>query len=444
MGPRSWIIPAVLLAAALSGACIGLEDDDGLDDREDRLLDRGQDLNDQDEGFEGPSRTDGTPAPEQASQTGAFAPGPCPFEPEVAVEVECGWLAVPESRVGLSDDSIEVAVAILRTPTSDPAPDPVVFLHGGLGGVALAERWAWLSDLDRWQDHPILATRDLVLVDQRDTGYSRPSLTCSDVEDPSDSHDRFAVDGITLAAYTTPENAADLAALREGLGYDEWNLLGSSYGTRLGAAIVRDHPDGVRSLILDGVYPLDVVPAYHEYPANTVAAFTELDRLADDGWFELLLDSLPRTSSLPTTCVRTGRSGRPSPRNVFRWRRPCPPWSSPGVSTRSPRPPGAGAWPRGCPTRPSCRWRASPTLPSSGPVPHRALRLTSPPHAGRRWELPAGPAQLPAGRRPRRRDVCRQGLPSGARSGGTGTAGGRRRGWCAGCSRTVHAGSPRC
>lgn len=215
-------------------------------------------------------------ATEAAAGAGAFQPGPCPFEPEVAVEVECGWLAVPESRTGLSDDRIEVAVAILRTPAADPAPDPVVFLHGGPGGVALEEHWAWLSELDRWEDHPILATRDLVLVDQRGTGHSRPVLACGEDEDTDACHDRLVAAGITLAAYTTPENAADLAALREALGYDAWNLLGSSYGTRLAAAIVRDHPEGVRSIILDGVYPLDVVPAYHAYPANTVAAFSEL------------------------------------------------------------------------------------------------------------------------------------------------------------------------
>ncbi len=263
MGARHWTVLAMLLAVAvLSAACL--------------VLDEGDTSNDPDDGSTAIARDQEPVATAPTSGVGGFASGPCPFEPEIAVEVDCGWLTVPESRTGLSDARIEVAVAVLRTPASDPAPDPVVFLHGGPGGVALAEHWAWLSDLDRWEDHPILATRDLVLVDQRGTGFSRPSLLCDEDEDPADCHDRLVADGIALAAYSTPENAADLAELREALGYDEWHLLGSSYGTRLAAAIVRDHPAGVRSIILDGVYPLDAVPAYHEYPANTVGAFTEV------------------------------------------------------------------------------------------------------------------------------------------------------------------------
>ncbi|MBN1967478.1 MAG: alpha/beta fold hydrolase, partial [Anaerolineae bacterium] len=40
------------------------------------------------------------------------------------------------------------------------------------------------------------------------------------------------------------------------LGYEEWNLYGISYGTRLALAVMRDHPEGVRSVVLDSTYPL--------------------------------------------------------------------------------------------------------------------------------------------------------------------------------------------
>lgn len=276
MGRRRWVmLVAAAAVVAVSVGCSVLDELDDLDDLDDAdVLD---DLDDPDDLHLGADDgQDPGEAAGSAQASGGFQPAPCPFELQVAVDVDCGWLTVPESRTGLSDARIEVAVAILRTPATDPAPDPVVFLHGGPGGVALEEHWAWLSDLDDWEDHPILATRDLVLVDQRGTGHSRPALACGDDEDTSDCHDRLVAEGIALAAYSTPQNAADIAELREALGYDEWNLLGSSYGTRLAAAVVRDHPEGVRSIILDGVYPLDVVPAYHGYPANTVAAFTEV------------------------------------------------------------------------------------------------------------------------------------------------------------------------
>lgn len=208
-----------------------------------------------------------------------FAEDDCPFEVEIDLDIDCGFLHVPESRTGLSQQTIELAVAILRTPAPTPADDAVVFLQGGPGGVSLAEHWSWLSELDDWREHPILSQRDLVLVDQRGTGYSLPLLACDDDggETPDDCYQRLVDDGISVASYSTPENAADLAALRLALGYDEWNLYGSSYGTRLALAIVRDYPDGVRSMLLDGVYPPNTVPSYESFIDNALNALGALN-----------------------------------------------------------------------------------------------------------------------------------------------------------------------
>ena len=219
---------------------------------------------------------EGAPEPLDV-EVAPFLPTVCPFEIEVDLHVECGVVEVPESRVDLSTSTIELAVAILRTPAPDPSPDPVVFLAGGPGGVALAEHFVWLSGADDWDAHPVFATRDMILVDQRGTGYSRPSLWCDDEnEGPAECHDRLVDAGIVLEAYSTLENAADIATVRLSLGIDEWNLYGSSYGTRLALTVLRDHPEGVRSLLLEGVYPPDVVPAYHDYLPNTLRALDEL------------------------------------------------------------------------------------------------------------------------------------------------------------------------
>ena len=59
------------------------------------------------------------------------------------------------------------------------------------------------------------------------------------------------------------------------LGYDEWNLYGISYGTRLALTVMRDDPEGVRSMILDSVYPLEV-NLYTSVLDNVDRAFTTL------------------------------------------------------------------------------------------------------------------------------------------------------------------------
>ncbi|MDT2003786.1 alpha/beta hydrolase [Rhodococcus opacus] len=46
-----------------------------------------------------------------------------------------------------------------------------------------------------------------------------------------------------------------MADLRVALGLDEWNVYGVSYGSDLALTVLRDHPDGVRSVVLDSVVP---------------------------------------------------------------------------------------------------------------------------------------------------------------------------------------------
>ncbi len=52
------------------------------------------------------------------------------------------------------------------------------------------------------------------------------------------------------------------------LGIRQWNLIGFSYGTRLAQTVLQRHPQGVRSVVLDSVLPIDV--NYDETTASTL------------------------------------------------------------------------------------------------------------------------------------------------------------------------------
>ena len=102
---------------------------------------------------------------------------------------------------------------------------------------------------------PLVEKRDVILFDQRGTGYSQPDLGCPEEKKfaldtldqnltPTQSaelrrrraaqcHDRLVKEGVNLALYNSAQNAADIEALRQALGYDKINLYGTSYGTRL-------------------------------------------------------------------------------------------------------------------------------------------------------------------------------------------------------------------
>jgi pimeloyl-ACP methyl ester carboxylesterase len=184
-----------------------------------------------------------------------FEEGPCLF-PELD-RVTCGTLFVPENRATGNNTPIELAVAILGAANGSPAADPVVYLEGGPGGASLLS-------VEEFLEHPININRDLILIDQRGAGFSQPSLNCWEMEegesdDPvGDCYNRLVSEGIDLSGYNSVENAADINDLIVTLGYDEVNLWGISYGTRLALTVMRNHPERIRSVVIDSVFPPEI------------------------------------------------------------------------------------------------------------------------------------------------------------------------------------------
>lgn len=217
-------------------------------------------------------------ADSQADYVPDFEEDTCPFELFEGDHIRCGYLYVPEVRSDPDSREVELAVAILASRSSNPKADPILYLEGGPGGSALA-------DPDSWLESPLLDERDIILLDQRGTGFSLPSLNCIELEAEDEQvstleaaqacRDRLENEGVNLAAYNSAASAADIHDLRLALGYEEWNLLGISYGTRLGLTVMRDAPQGIRSVILDSVYPPNI-NAYTDQPLNNADAIQAL------------------------------------------------------------------------------------------------------------------------------------------------------------------------
>ncbi|NNC41053.1 MAG: alpha/beta fold hydrolase [Acidimicrobiia bacterium] len=202
-----------------------------------------------------------------------FIEGRCEFDKPAGYDVECGWLIAPEDRAEPDNgNTVQLHVAIFKTRADGAPDDPIVYLEGGPGGDALeAVPFTFARAFA-----PFLDNRDFIMFDQRGTGYSTPSLACpetvelafdqldddltieelqaSEYQALEECRDRL-VEEADLNLYNSAASAADLADLRVALGYDEWNLFGISYGTRLALTTMRDHPEGIRSVILDSTYP---------------------------------------------------------------------------------------------------------------------------------------------------------------------------------------------
>ena len=229
-----------------------------------------------------------------------FEPARCAFPVPTGYSPECGYLVVPENRARADTHFIRLHVAIFHSWTGTPSLDPVLKLAGGPGSSGLETAGYVLSKgLDA-----VLNTRDLIVFDQRGTGYSQPRLNCPERADvtsqllsgtlsPEESSQmivdafhrcrvRLIAAGIDLSAYNSAASADDIEDLRIALGYDQWNLYGISYGTRLALTFLRDHPRSVRSAALDSAYPLQV-DLYTALAPNAERAFNVFfDRCAAD------------------------------------------------------------------------------------------------------------------------------------------------------------------
>jgi Tol biopolymer transport system component/pimeloyl-ACP methyl ester carboxylesterase len=215
-------------------------------------------------------RPEPTPLP---ASVPLYEPADCQFPEPPGYELECGYLTVLEDRSQPMGPQIRLHVAIFRSTSENPEPDPVVHLVGGPGGSLLDAARPYLQ---RGGDE-ILKKRDYIMFNQRGTRYAEPFLGCPgrtelrweiagqglsleernrrEIEFLLDCHDDLLDRGINLSAYNSAENAADVNDLRVALGYEQINLYGISYGSRLALTVMRDHPEGIRSAIIDGVLP---------------------------------------------------------------------------------------------------------------------------------------------------------------------------------------------
>lgn len=197
-----------------------------------------------------------------------FTKTKCRYAIESGLTVECGDLTVPEDYSQPDGRAIQLHVAVFRSPSTDARPDPLIYLHGGPGGGA--ETWVFILG------HGL--NRDVVIFDQRGTGHSLPRLNCPDMAgeyvDSLSKNRRTSflswetahmdacrkdleARNISLAAYSTLANAADLNILIKALGYSSVNLYGVSYGTYLALTYLREYgsEDLIRSVVLDSTYP---------------------------------------------------------------------------------------------------------------------------------------------------------------------------------------------
>jgi pimeloyl-ACP methyl ester carboxylesterase len=203
--------------------------------------------------------------------------------------MRCGDVTVPLDRQNPRAGTIDIHYAVVpHTDTTRPAVGTIVPNPGGPGESTIAEASLYTLALG-----PLRRDRDLLLIDPRGTGGSGalgcPSLAAHDPLS-LDEASIFSICGADLGPraglYGSPAVADDIDAVRAALGLDKLDLWGDSYGTFLMPVYAARHPQHVRSVVLDGAFPI-----------------------ASDPWGRDLLQGVRRVTGL--VCRRTHRcSGR--------------------------------------------------------------------------------------------------------------------------------------
>ncbi len=157
-----------------------------------------------------------------------------------------GYLTVLENRADPSSRTIQLAVVILKAKSA-AGGKPVFFLTGGPGGSS-TEDFVYFEIFSALQKK-----HDVVLIDQRGTGYSKPFIDVSGSYEAA--RQKYTNQGFDLSAYNTTQDAADIADLRVALGYDQVILFGNSYGTFLAQEVMRSFPEGIAAVALCGILP---------------------------------------------------------------------------------------------------------------------------------------------------------------------------------------------
>ena len=226
-------------------------------------------------------------SPEATSQA-RIEPERCPFTkeqvPSDLVEgknFRCGTLKVPADHAKPDGATITLLVTVITSTNMNPSANPFFVLAGGPGQGASDALGQFSKKVQppiaTWA--PFLDSHDVVLVDQRGTGHSDPSLLCpadltatpspgvavvptattetaqTAVSAYGDCAKALIAEGADLSAFTTAQSAADLDSVRQALGAEQIDLVGTSYGTWLALEVMRDYPQVVHSAILNSPVP---------------------------------------------------------------------------------------------------------------------------------------------------------------------------------------------
>ncbi|MDO6678778.1 alpha/beta hydrolase [Shewanella sp. 4_MG-2023] len=177
-------------------------------------------------------------------------------------QMQCGSLELAENPAKPDGKQIAVHYAVLPAIKPSFKKQAMLAIAGGPGQSAIENA----AGFDRMLAK-VRQDRDILLIDQRGTGQSN-LLACDDdnmsmlsfndddidiTKDTQECLDNLDAD---VSQYGSLTALTDFEAVRQHLGYEKLHLYGVSYGTRMAQLYMREYPQAIATVTLDGVVPM--------------------------------------------------------------------------------------------------------------------------------------------------------------------------------------------
>jgi pimeloyl-ACP methyl ester carboxylesterase len=201
--------------------------------------------------------------------------GSIELRPCLSVAAYCGRLDRPLDPTGAIPGRISIHFEYYPHSGPDQPVGTLVATEGGPGYPATLSRYDYLALFK-----PLRRRHDFLLMDNRGTGQSG-AIDCHELQ----TAEKWTVEvtaacgkslGNRAPLYSTAYAADDLAAILEALGIRRIDLYGDSYGTYFEQVFAVRHPTALRSIVLDGAYPLNGAD-YAWYPSYAPAMRDKFD-----------------------------------------------------------------------------------------------------------------------------------------------------------------------
>jgi pimeloyl-ACP methyl ester carboxylesterase len=205
----------------------------------------------------------------------AIVVGSLELAPCTNVPAYCGTLDRPLDPTGSVAGRIGIHFEYYPHPAAGKSQGLMVATEGGPGYPATLSRDEYLALFA-----PLRRNRDVLIMDNRGTGQSG-AVDCRALQTATAwTVELMGACGESLGAraplYSTAYAADDLAAILEALKAPRIDLYGDSYGTYFEQVYALRHPKTLRSIVLDGAYPLNG-PDYAWYPTYAPAMRDKFD-----------------------------------------------------------------------------------------------------------------------------------------------------------------------